>query len=81
MKPSLINSFAGKNSSEFFKNSTDFDDITKTCKFSDFSPEKPPDVGTANFTSDGLLFDMMFAPQCGFHHLLLSQVMIYQVGF
>ena len=55
--------------------------ITKTCKFSDFSPEKPPDVGTANFTSDGLLFDMMFAPQCGFHHLLLSQVMIYQVGF
>lgn len=35
--------------------------ITKTCKFSDFSLEKLLDVGTANFTLDGLLFDMMFA--------------------
>ncbi len=36
--------------------------ITKTCRLSAFSPAKAPGVGTATLISDGLLFDMAFAP-------------------
>ena len=31
--------------------------------------------------SDDVFFDMAFAPQRGFHHLFLGQMLINQIGF
>ena len=38
-------------------------------------------VMALSLISDDVFFDMAFAPQRGFHHLFLGQMLINQIGF
>ena len=55
--------------------------ITKTWRLSPFSAGRAVGAVGVSLISDDVFFDMAFAPQRGFHHLFLGQMLINQIGF
>lgn len=54
--------------------------ITKT-EIQPFSAGRAAGAVGVSLISDDVFFDMAFAPQRGFHHLFLGQMLINQIGF